>query len=108
MQVPRKEVTFLLTKKPYSEKLIYDLLVSSCGVKDKRSLKYLRGIAKIARKAYLMGQRESQEGKPMLHVADSTAWINLNCRDSDLAKSACEFVYEVYHAGYLAGGGDLT
>lgn len=55
-----------------------------------------------------MGQRESQEGKPMLHVADSTAWINLNCRDSDLAKSACEFVYEVYHAGYLAGGGDLT
>lgn len=93
----------MFTQKPYSEQWIYNLLVSSCGVKDKRSLTYLRGIAKTGRKAYLMGQRERQSGAAMVKEIDSANWLKSNCTDSDLAKTACEFVYQMYRAGYLTG-----
>ena len=93
----------MFTQKPYSEQWIYNLLVSSCGVKDKRSLTYLRGIAKTGRKAYLMGQRERQSGAAMVKEIDSTNLLKSNCEASDLAKTACEFVYQIYKAGYLAG-----
>ena len=93
----------MFTQKPYSEQWIYNLLVSSCGVQDKRSLTYLRGIAKTGRKAYLMGQRERRAGGAMVKEKDSANWLKSNCTDSDLAKTACEVVYQMYRAGYLTG-----
>ena len=93
----------MFTQKPYSEQWIYNLLVSSCGVQDKRSLTYLRGIAKTGRKAYLVGQRERQSGAEMVKEIDSANWLKSNCIDSDLTKTACEFVYQMYRAGYLTG-----
>ena len=93
----------MFTQKPYSEQWIYNLLVSSCGVQDKRSLTYLRGSAKTGRKAYLMGQRERRAGGAMVKEKDSANWLKSNCTDSDLAKTACEFVYQMYRAGYLTG-----
>ena len=63
----------------------------------------MRGIAKTGRKAYLMGQRERQSGAAMVKEIDSANWLKSNCIDSDLAKTACKFVYQMYRAGYLAG-----
>lgn len=50
-----------------------------------------------------MGQRERQSGAEMVKEIDSANWLKSNCTDSDLAKTACEFVYQMYRAGYLTG-----
>lgn len=50
-----------------------------------------------------MGQRERRAGAAMVKEIDSANWLKSNCTDSDLAKTACEFVYQMYCAGYLTG-----
>lgn len=50
-----------------------------------------------------MGQRERRAGGAMVKEKDSANWLKSNCTDSDLAKTACEFVYQMYRAGYLTG-----
>ena len=50
-----------------------------------------------------MGQRERQSGAAMVKEKDSANLLKSNCEASDLAKTACEFVYQMYRAGYLTG-----
>lgn len=80
----------------YTKQWIYELLLKSMPpdvTEDRFARRYLRQIAKTARKAYLIGVSESRAGKPAANFRPMPA------NSSELEQSAWRFVFECYLVG---------
>ena len=80
----------------YTKQWIYELLLKSMPsvvTEDRFTRRYLRQIAKTARKAYLIGVSERRAGKT------AASFRPMSADSSELEQSAWRFVFECYMAG---------
>ena len=93
----------MLVKNFFSHKSIEQFLIGVCGKtvrKDKRTMKYIRSLARNVEAAYKIGLTEGRSGKGLeleSHAIPETLPVD------SMSRLAVEYAYQAYRAGYLAG-----